>query len=61
MRTTDQIHVMLLQEARHDVRAECEGNTAVVLAPAGDIFVWIGPKQVTEQTAVGNLVQLAGA
>lgn len=55
MRTADQIHVMLLKEARHDVRTESKGYTTVVLAPSGDVFVGIGPQEIAKETAVRNL------
>jgi hypothetical protein len=55
MGTTDEIHVMFLQEAGHDIRTECEANTSVILAPSGDILIWVGPKEIAEETAVGNL------
>ena len=55
MRAAYQIHVMLLQEAGDDVRAEGEGDAAVVFAPAGDVLVGIGPEEVAEQTAVRDL------
>jgi hypothetical protein len=55
MRTADQIHIMFLQEARHHVRAEGEGDTAVVLAPAGDVLVGVRPKEVAEQATVRDL------
>ena len=52
-----QIHVVLLEEARHDVGPECEGDAAIVLAPACDVLVRIRPQQVAEQTAIRNLCQ----
>ena len=55
MRTADEVHVMLLQEARYHVWAECEAHTSVVLAPSGDVLIWVGPKEIAEETAVGNL------
>ena len=58
MSAADKIHVMLLEEARHDIGSKCEGHSAIVFAPAGDVFVWVGPQQVTQQTAVGNLPEL---
>lgn len=57
MRTADQVHVVFLQEARHNVRAECEGHTPVVLAPACDVFVGVGPEQIAEQAAIRDLVR----
>lgn len=55
MGTADKVHIVFLQEARYDVRAEGEGDTAVVFAPSSDVFVGIGPQQIAEKTAVGNL------
>jgi ATP-dependent helicase YprA (DUF1998 family) len=53
--TTDEVHVVFLKEAGDDVRAEGEGDTAIVLAPACDVLVGIGPEKIAKQTAVGNL------
>lgn len=53
--TADQVHVVLLQEPRDDIGAECEGNTSIVFTPSRDVLVRIGPEQVAEQTAVGDL------
>ena len=55
MRAAYQVHVVLLQEARHHVRAEGEGDAAVVLAPAGDVFVGVRPEEIAEEPAVWNL------
>lgn len=55
MGTADEIHVMFLQEARYDVGAEGEGHASVVFAPAGDVLVRVGPQEIAEETAVGNL------
>ena len=41
MGTADEVHIVLLQEPRHDVWAECERNTSVVLAPSRDVFIRI--------------------
>lgn len=57
MGTTDQVHVVFLEEARYDIGAESEGDTTVVFAPAGNVFVGIRPQEIAEETAVGNLVQ----
>jgi hypothetical protein len=50
---------MLLEETRNDIGTECERYTSVVLAPAGNIFVGIGPEKIAEKTAVRDLSQLA--
>ncbi len=59
MRTADEVHVMLLQEARHYVWPECEAHTSVVLAPPRDVLIRVGPEEIAEKTAVGNLSSLA--
>ena len=46
---------MLLQEARDHVGPERKRDAAVVFAPAGDIFVWVGPEQIAEKTAIRDL------
>jgi hypothetical protein len=61
MRTADEVHVVLLQEARDHIWSECEAHTSVVLAPSGDILVRVGPKEIAEKTAVGNLYLSAPA
>ena len=55
MRTAYQVHIVLLQEAGHDVWAEGEGNTSIVFAPAGDVLVRIRPQQIAEQSTVRDL------
>lgn len=55
MRTADEIHVVLLQEARYDVWAKRETDTSIVLTPPSDVFVGIGPQKIAQETAVGNL------
>jgi hypothetical protein len=46
---------VFLEEARYDIGAEGEGDTAIVLAPACDVLVRVGPEQIAKQTAVGDL------
>jgi len=48
--SADEVHVVLLQEFAHNVWAEGEGNTTVVLAPSGDILVGVRPEQVAKET-----------
>ena len=43
MGPTDQIHVVFLQEPRNNVGAEGERDTTIVLAPARDVLIRIGP------------------
>ena len=50
MSSADQIHVVFLQEPRDNIGTKREGNTTVVLTPAGDILVGIRPEQVAKKT-----------
>jgi hypothetical protein len=50
---------MLLEETRYNIGTKCKRYTSVVLAPAGDIFVGIGPEKIAEKTTVRDLSQLA--
>jgi hypothetical protein len=55
MGTADEVHVVLLQEARHNVWAKGKADTSVVLAPPSDVLVGVGPQQIAEETAVRDL------
>ena len=55
MGSADEVHVMLLQEAGHDIGPKGEGHTTVVFAPARDVFIGIGPEEIAQETAIGNL------
>ena len=46
---------MPLQEGGDDIRAEGERDTAVVLAPADDVLIWVGPQEVTQETGVRHV------
>jgi hypothetical protein len=48
MGTAYKIHVVLLQEARYYIWAECETDTSVVLTPSSDVFVRIRPQQIAK-------------
>ena len=50
---------MLLQKTRDDVRPEGEGHASIVFAPTSDILVRVGPQQVAEESAVGDLERSA--
>ena len=39
MCATDEVHIVLLQKARNDVRAKCKGYAAVVFTPPGNVLV----------------------
>lgn len=59
MRSANKVHVVFLQESGHNIWSKCEGNTAVVLAPASDVLVRVRPKQIAEQSAVGDLAKVS--
>lgn len=41
MRTTNEIEIMLLQESCDNIRAKCERDTTIILAPTLNILLWI--------------------
>lgn len=55
VRAADEVHVVLGQEARHNVGTKRERDTAVVLGPARDVLVRIRPEQVAQETRVGHI------
>jgi hypothetical protein len=46
MRTTDEVHVVFLQEARNHVRTEGETDTSIILTPASDVLVGVRPQEI---------------
>ena len=48
MRAADEVEVVSVEEFGHDVGPERERHAAVVLAPAGDVFVRVAPQEVAE-------------
>lgn len=48
MRATYQIYVVFLYKTMDNVRTECEGYTAIILSPAGDLLVRIRPEEITQ-------------
>ena len=52
VRAADEVEVVAAQELGHDVLSEGEADTAIVLAPAHDVLVGVGPQQVAEQARV---------
>ena len=55
VRAADEVEVVSAQELSHHVLAKGEGHTTVVLSPAHDVFVGVGPQQVAQQTRVGDI------
>lgn len=57
MRAADQVHVVLLQEARYHVGSKCKGDATVVFTPSGNVLVWVRPQQIAKESTIGNLLQ----
>jgi len=55
MRSANQVYIMLLREGRHYFLSKCERYSTIVLGPALDIFVGIGPEEVAEEAGVGDV------
>jgi len=55
MGPANQIEIMLVQELGNDLTTECEADAAVILAPASDVLVGVGPEQIAEEALVGHI------
>lgn len=55
MGSTNQVHVVSVEELGDHVCAEGEGDAAVVLTPAQHVLVRVGPQQVAEEALVGHV------
>ena len=55
MRPADEVEVVSVEELGDDVRAEGEGDAAVVLAPPLHVLVRVRPQQVAQQASVGHV------
>ena len=55
MSPADEVEVVPAQELRDHVLPEGEGDAAVVLAPAHDVLVGVGPQQVAQQARVRDV------
>ena len=53
--SSDEIHVVSVEELGDDIGAEGERDAAVVLAPALDVLVGVGPEQVAEQARIRHV------
>lgn len=59
MCTANEIHIVLLQKSRNDVRPKGERDTTIVFAPACDILIRIRPQQVAQKATIRDLRKLA--
>mmetsp|Transcript_76523 Transcript_76523/g.211814 ORF Transcript_76523/g.211814 Transcript_76523/m.211814 type:complete len:264 (-) Transcript_76523:157-948(-) len=55
VRAADEVQVVALEEGSNHVRTKGERHAAVVLAPAHDVLVRVGPQQVAQQARVGHV------
>jgi len=53
--SADEIEVVAVQEFGHHVSPVGETHPAIILAPSVNIFVGVGPEEITEKTCVGNV------
>lgn len=55
MRSADEVHVVFVQELGNNIRAEGEGDTTVIFAPARHVFIRVSPQQVTQQPLIRHI------
>jgi hypothetical protein len=55
MGATDEVQVMPSQELSHDIFAKSKRDAAIVLSPANNVFVGIGPQEVAQKTCVWDV------
>jgi hypothetical protein len=55
MSAANEVHVVLLQEAGYYVWSKCKAYTSVILTPPSDVLIGVGPQEIAEESAVGNL------
>ena len=55
MGSANQINVVFACEGRNYFLTKGETDASVIFSPSLYIFVGIGPKEITEQTSIGNI------
>lgn len=53
--SADKIQIMFFQELRHNIRAECEGHTTIVLTPAFQLLIRIGPQKIANDARIRDI------
>ena len=53
--STDEIKIVLVEELCDYFCAKRVRDTSIILAPANDFLVWIGPEKVAEQAGVWHV------
>mmetsp|Transcript_27350 Transcript_27350/g.84771 ORF Transcript_27350/g.84771 Transcript_27350/m.84771 type:complete len:254 (+) Transcript_27350:1025-1786(+) len=57
VRAADEVEVVFPEELLNDVSAEGEADAAVVLAPADEALLGVGPQQVADEAGVGDVAR----
>ena len=55
MGSTNEVHIMFVEEFCDHIRTKSEGDSTVVLAPAQDILIWVSPQQVAQEALVRHI------
>ena len=55
VRAANEVEVVAPQKLRHHVLAKRKAHAAVILPPADDVLVGVGPQQVAQKPRVGNI------
>ena len=55
MSSAYEVQVVSVEELGDYVGSKCETHSSVVLSPALDVLVRIGPEQITEEAGVGDI------
>jgi hypothetical protein len=55
MRAADEVQVVLVQKLRNNVFPERERDTPIVFAPSVNLLIGIGPKEITQETSIGDI------
>jgi len=53
--TTHQVEVVLLEELGHHIPSKGVAHTPIVVSPARDVLLWIGPQEVAHEALVWDI------
>lgn len=55
MGSTNQVDVISVIKLGNDILTKGEGDSAVILAPVGDLLVRVRPKKITEEPGIRDI------
>jgi hypothetical protein len=55
MRAANEVQIVLVQKLRDNVLPESERDTPIVFAPSVNLLIGIGPKEITQETSIGDI------